>query len=79
MAKKVLIGKVISNKMLKTVVIEVERLIRHPIYKKIIKRTKKIKADLNGHEAKIGESVRIEQTRPISREKHFKVVEILKV
>ena len=78
MARKILVGKIVSNKMQKTVVVEIERRIRHPIYGKIVKKTKRLKADDNGFKVKVGESVKIEQTKPISRDKYFKVIEILK-
>ncbi|EKD85649.1 MAG: hypothetical protein ACD_37C00665G0005 [uncultured bacterium] len=78
MARKTLIGKVMSNKMQKTVVVEIERLVRHPIYKKILKKTKRIKANSDNLELRVGQYVRIEQTRPLSRDKHFKVVEVMK-
>ena len=78
MAKKVITGKVVSNKMQKTVVVEVERFVSHPIYKKRIKKTNKIKADTNGMEVSNGVIVKIEQTSPISRDKFFKVVEIVR-
>lgn len=77
MAKQTLIGKVVSSKMQNTVVVEVERLIRHPVYKKIIKRSKRIKADTDGNEVVLGQNVEIEQTRPVSRGKKFKIVKIL--
>ena len=78
MAKKIFTGKVVSDKMTKTVVVAIERLIRHPVYKKTLKRTGRIKADTNNMEVKVGQVVKIEQTRPISRDKSFKVIEILK-
>lgn len=77
MAKKVFIGKVVSDKMTKTVVVAIERLVKHPVYKKTLRRTGKIKADTNGMEPKAGQFVKIEQTRPVSRDKSFKVVEII--
>lgn len=77
MAKKTFIGKVVSNKMQKTVVVQIERHIRHPVYKKTLKRTTRIKADTGNFEVGVGQDVKIEQTRPISRDKHFKVVEVL--
>jgi small subunit ribosomal protein S17 len=77
MAKKTFVGKVVSDKMTKTVVVSIERLIRHPVYKKTMKRTGKIKADTNGINASVGQFVKIEQTRPISRDKSFKVIEII--
>lgn len=78
MVKKQLIGKVLSAKMQNTVVVEIERRIRHKMYKKIITVTKKFKADTNNMVALEGQTVKIEQTRPISRGKMFKVVEIIK-
>lgn len=78
MAKKIIIGKVTSNKMQNTVVVEVERFISHPIYKKRIKKSSSIKADTNGMEVPVGVTVKMEQTRPISRDKYFKVIEIVK-
>lgn len=74
MSKKILFGKVVSDKMLKTVVVEVERKIQHPIYKKLIKKNKKFKADTNNLVVKVGEFVRIEETRPLSKDKHFKII-----
>lgn len=72
--KKKFIGKVVSNKMVKTVVVEIERRFPHPKYKKVISKHKKIKAHNEGLELKIGDKVLIEETRPISKEKHFQVV-----
>ena len=77
MARKTLVGKIVSNKMQKTVVVEIERRIRHPIYGKIVKKTKRLKADDNGFKVEVGESVKIEQAKPISRDKYFKVIEVL--
>lgn len=78
MSKKTLIGKVVSDKMQKTIVVEVERKVAHPVYKKIITKTKKFKADTNGMEAKMGETVKIEQATPMSRDKKFKLIEVIK-
>lgn len=78
MAKKTLIGKVVSNKMQKTVVVEIERQVPHPVYKKIVRKTRKIKADTNNFELNPGQFVKIEQSRPISRDKNFKVIKVLK-
>jgi len=76
--KKTFVGKVVSNKMQNTVVVEVERRVSHPIYKKTLKRMTRLKADTNNLDAGIGQAVKIEQARPMSRDKHFKVIEILK-
>ena len=72
-----MIGKVISTKMQKTVVVEVERISIHPLYKKRVRKTKKFKAH-NNLGVEVGNIVRIENTRPISKDKHFQVVEIVK-
>ena len=78
MAKKTFIGKVVSDKMQKTVVVEIERLVRHPVYKKTLKRTGRIKADMGDLTPKVGQIVKIEQSKPNSRHKHFRVIEIVK-
>ena len=72
--KKFLTGKVISTKMAKTVTVQVERKLRHGLYKKVIIRHKKYKAHVVDLDLKIGDSVQIEATRPISKDKHFRVV-----
>jgi len=71
---KELTAKVISNKMAKTVVVEVERQVKHPLYKKIIKKTKNLKVHNESLALNPGDMVRIIAVRPISKEKHFKVV-----
>lgn len=71
---KTLSGQVVSAKMQDTVVVAIERKVAHPVYRKLIKVTKRIKADTNNMEIKEGDLVVIEQTRPISRDKNFKVV-----
>lgn len=75
---KILTGKVVSTKMQDTVVVNITTTRIHPIYKKRIRRDKKIKAATLGLAVKAGEMVKIIQTRPISREKHFKVLEVVK-
>jgi len=72
--KKKLIGKIISTKMQKTVTVLVERKFRHPIYRKVITHHKKYKAHNEQFNLKLGDQVMIEETKPISREKHFKVI-----
>ncbi|HEX76483.1 MAG TPA: 30S ribosomal protein S17 [Dehalococcoidia bacterium] len=74
---KIRTGKVISNKMDKTVVVLVETLRRHPLYKKVVKRTSKFKAHDETNACKIGDTVRIVETRPLSKEKHWRVTEIV--
>ncbi|MBC9033594.1 30S ribosomal protein S17 [Sphingomonas sp. JC676] len=75
MPKRVLTGNVVSDKGDKTVVVLVERKVKHPLYGKIIRRSKKYHAHDEGNEYKAGETVRIEETAPISKLKTWKVVE----
>lgn len=72
---KILTGKVISTKMNKTVTVMIEKKFRHPKYGKVIKKHKKYKAHCENEKIKVGDVVTIEETRPISKEKHFIVVE----
>lgn len=71
---KVLTGKVVSTKMAKTVVVEVVRQRIHPLYKKIMHKTKRYKAHNENTDIKVGDIVEIESTHPISKEKHYKIV-----
>jgi small subunit ribosomal protein S17 len=75
--RKQMVGRVSSNKMDKTVVVEVERTVRHRLYGKVLNLTKKYKAHDENNECQIGDMVRIEEARPMSREKRWRVVEIL--
>lgn len=75
--KKEFIGIVKSDKMEKTVVVAIETLALHPMYKKYVKRTKKVKAHDEKNSAKTGDRVRVIESRPLSREKHWKLAEIL--
>ena len=75
MPKRVLTGNVVSDKGDKTVVVLVERKVKHPLYGKIIRRSKKYHAHDEGNEYKAGETVRIEETAPISRLKTWKVID----
>ena len=75
MPKRVLSGNVVSDKGDKTVVVLVERKVKHPLYGKIIRRSKKYHAHDEGNEYKAGETVRIEETAPISKLKTWKVIE----
>ncbi len=72
--KRVLSGVVVSDKMIDTVVVKVVRFVKHPKYGKFVKINKKFKADDKGNTVKIGEKVSIEECRPISKDKHFKIV-----
>lgn len=75
--RKVREGLVVSDKMEKTVVVAVQRITRHPLYQRVIRRTKKYKAHDETNECRVGDRVRIMETRPISREKRWRVAEIL--
>jgi small subunit ribosomal protein S17 len=75
MPKRVLTGQIVSDKTDKTVVVKVERRVKHPLYGKIIKRSKKYHAHDEANEFKQGETVRIEETRPISKLKTWKVID----
>ena len=75
--RKQLIGKVISNKMDKTIVVEIEDLVMHPLYKKSVKKTKKLKGHDEKNECSIGDIVRIEESRPLSKEKRYRLIEII--
>ena len=75
--RKVKVGKVVSDKMDKTMVVAVEDSVKHPLYKKIVKRTKKLKAHDEKNECKIGDRVEIMETRPLSKDKRWRLVEIV--
>jgi small subunit ribosomal protein S17 len=75
--KKSFVGKVISNKMDKTAVIQIERTFLHSQYQKVIKRFTRLKAHDQENKCQIGDQVKIIETRPMSKEKHWKVVEII--
>jgi len=76
-SRKVLRGRVVSDKMDKTVVVLVERVFRHPLYKKTVVRSKKYKAHDENNECRIGDIVEIMETRPLSKEKYFRVTRII--
>ena len=76
-SRKTRIGKVVSDKMVKTVVVSIERRVQHPVYGKMVRRTKKLKAHDEQNEAKTGDTVRIMETRPLSKDKRWRVVEII--
>lgn len=75
--RKTRIGKVVSDKMEKTVVVAVERLVQHPMYGKPVKNTVKFKAHDENNESHIGDTVKIMETRPLSKDKRWRVTEIL--
>lgn len=76
--QKVFEGIIVSLKMQNTAVVKVPRRFVHPLYKKVLKKSKKIKADTNGISLNVGDKVAIGEVRPLSKEKNFKVLEILK-
>ena len=76
-ARRAWVGHVISNKMNKTVVVEIERSVIHPLYRKVLRRVTKFKAHDEDNACKIGDRVRMIETRPISKDKHMRVVEVL--
>ncbi|WP_432667304.1 30S ribosomal protein S17 [Wukongibacter baidiensis] len=75
--RKVRIGRIVSDKMNKTAVVAVEEFVRHPLYGKAVKRTKKFKAHDENNECKIGDKVRIMETKPLSKDKRWRVAEII--
>jgi small subunit ribosomal protein S17 len=75
--KKTLVGTVVSNKMEKTIVVRIERRKLHPLYKKYITRSKKIKAHDEGNLCQIGDRVKVIESRPLSKEKRWRLFEIL--
>ncbi len=75
--RKTIVGFVTSDKMDKTVVVTVEEFVRHSLYGKAVKRTKKVKAHDEANECQIGDKVRIMETRPLSKDKRWRVVNIV--
>ena len=75
--RKTRIGKVVSDKMDKTVVVAIEDNVKHPLYNKIVKRTYKLKAHDENNECGIGDRVRVMETRPLSKDKRWRLVEII--
>lgn len=75
--RKTRTGRVVSNKMDKTIVVAVEDRVKHPLYKKIVNRTYKLKAHDENNEANIGDTVRVMETRPLSKDKRWRLVKII--
>jgi len=75
MARKQLVGRVVSDKMDKTAVVSVAVTKRHPLYEKVVRRDNNYKAHDENNEARVGDLVRIEECRPLSKEKRFRIVE----
>ena len=76
--RKTRTGKVVSDKMDKTIVVAVEDHVRHPLYNKIVKRTYKLKAHDENNECNIGDTVKVMETRPLSKDKRWRLVSIIK-
>ena len=75
--RKTRTGKVISNKMDKTIVVAIEEHVKHPLYNKVVKRTYKLKAHDENNECNIGDTVKVMETRPLSKDKRWRLVEIV--
>ena len=75
--RKTRVGKVTSDKMDKTITVSIEDHVKHPLYKKIVKRTYKLKAHDENNDAHVGDTVRVMETRPLSKDKRWRLVEIL--
>ena len=75
--RKTRTGKVVSNKMDKTIVVAIEDHVKHPLYKKIVKKTYKLKAHDENNECGIGDTVKVMETRPLSKDKRWRLVEII--
>ena len=75
--RKTRVGKVVSNKMDKTIVVAVENHVKHPLYGKIVKKTYKLKAHDENNECGIGDTVKVMETRPLSKDKRWRLVEIV--
>ena len=75
--RKTRTGKVVNNKMDKTIVVAVEDHVKHPLYKKIIKKTYKLKAHDEKNECNVGDTVKVMETRPLSKDKRWRLVEVM--
>ena len=75
--RKTRTGKVVSDKMDKTIVVAVEDHVKHPLYNKIVKRTYKLKAHDENNECKVGDTVKVMETRPLSKDKRWRLAEIM--
>ena len=75
--RKTRVGKVVSDKMDKTIVVAIEDHVKHPIYKKIMKSTYKLKAHDENNECRVGDTVKVMETRPLSKDKRWRLVEVM--
>ncbi len=78
MARKRLTGVVVSDRMMKTRVVRVTRLVRHPVYQRVVRRMKNFKVHDEKNESRLGDEVRIEESRPITREKRWRLIQTLR-
>jgi len=76
-SRKTRVGRVVSDKMDKTIVVAVETRVQHPLYKKIIKRTYKLKAHDENNDCNTGDTVRVMETRPLSKDKRWRLIEVI--
>lgn len=76
-ARKLRVGVVVSDKMQKTIVVQIDRRMPHPVYGKMVTRSKRLKAHDEENSAKVGDTVRIMETRPLSKDKRWRLVEIV--
>jgi len=75
--RKQIVGRVVSDKMDKTIIVEIGNLVMHPLYKKSVRRTKRIKSHDEKNECAVGDIVKVEETRPLSKEKRYRLIEIV--
>lgn len=75
--RKTTIGKVVSDKMDKTIVVLIEDSVKHPLYNKVVKRSRRLKAHDENNEAHVGDRVKVMETRPLSKDKRYRLVEIV--
>jgi len=75
--RKVRVGKVVSDKMDKTIVVAIENRVKHPLYNKIVKKTYKLKAHDENNECRVGDKVAVMETRPLSKDKRWRLVNII--
>mgnify|MGYP001771875011 FL=1 len=75
--RKTRVGKVVSDKMDKTIVVAIEDSVQHPLYKKVMKRTYKLKAHDENNECRVGDKVKVIETRPLSKDKRWRLVEVV--
>jgi len=76
--RKIRMGRVVSDKMDKTVVVELERRFPHPIYRRIVRRTNRIKVHDERNECRVGDVIRVMETRPLSKEKRWRLLEVVR-